>query len=91
MSHAGLVAQEGSQMDRLGAVILWESLYLGAVAAGPLLGVEGHRPMAGGTKLTVRLQIKPYFRTSAHIESSRKNNKHNQYYYITPTPHPTKV
>ncbi|MPC13973.1 hypothetical protein E2C01_006728 [Portunus trituberculatus] len=51
MSHASLVAQKGSQMDRLGAVILRESLHLGAVAARPLLGVEGHRPMARGAKL----------------------------------------
>lgn len=58
MSHASLVAQEGSQMDGLGAVVLGESLHLWAVAARPLLGVEGHRPMAGGTEFSVRLKRK---------------------------------
>ena len=52
-------------MDRLGAVILRESLHLGAVAAGPLLGVEGHRPMAGGTELAVRLQMKYHFKAAS--------------------------
>ena len=38
VSHAGLVAHEGSQVDRLAGVVLGEGLALALVTLGPLLG-----------------------------------------------------
>merc|ERR1719367_41976 len=54
VGHAGLVAEEGGQVDGLGGVVLGEGLDLAPVACRTLLGAESHRPMTGRRKLTVR-------------------------------------
>uniref|UniRef100_A0A8C5HV70 Uncharacterized protein n=1 Tax=Gouania willdenowi TaxID=441366 RepID=A0A8C5HV70_GOUWI len=47
VSHAGLVAQEGGQMDRFGRVIFGETLGLTAVTTASLAGQEAQRPVSG--------------------------------------------
>ncbi len=56
MGHAGLVGEEGGQVDGLLGVVLGEGLCLSAVALGALLRVEAHGAMARRGKLAVRLK-----------------------------------
>ena len=56
VSHAGLVAHEGSQVDRLAGVVLGEGLALSLVALGTLLWQKSFRTMARRLKLSVRLK-----------------------------------
>ena len=55
VGHAGLVADEGSEVARLRGVVLGEGLHLTAVALGALLGVEPHGAMSRRGKLSMRL------------------------------------
>ena len=54
VGHAGLVAHEGSQVARLGGVVLGEGANAATVVAGPLLGEETKVSAAGSFELTVR-------------------------------------
>ncbi|RUP51504.1 hypothetical protein BC936DRAFT_147775 [Jimgerdemannia flammicorona] len=55
VSHTGLVAQEGSQVDGPGLVVLREGLDLSAVAGSALPRQETQRTVAGRLELTMRL------------------------------------
>ena len=55
VSHAGLVSQEGSQVDRLAGVILGEGLDLASVSLGSLLGEKSLGSVTRSFKLSVRL------------------------------------
>merc|ERR1719367_2160063 len=54
VAHAGLVSEEGSQVDGLRGIVLGEGLNLAPVASRTLLGVESHRPMSGSAKFAMR-------------------------------------
>merc|ERR1719225_462512 len=54
VGHTGLVAHEGSQVDRLGRIILGEGLDLAAVSLGPLFGEESLRTVTRSLELPVR-------------------------------------
>merc|ERR1719220_40266 len=54
VGHTGLVAHEGSQVDRLGRIILWEGLNLAAVSLGPLFREESLRTVTRSLELPVR-------------------------------------
>jgi hypothetical protein len=54
VGHASLVTHEGSQVDRLGRIVLWESLDFAARSARALLRSEAHRTVARRRKFSVR-------------------------------------
>merc|ERR1719507_1758525 len=54
VSHASLVAHEGSQVDRLGRIILGEGLDLAAVSLGPLFREESLGSVTRSLELPVR-------------------------------------
>lgn len=56
MSHAGLVTQEGGQVDGLAWVVLGEALGLTPVTATPLARQEAQRAVARSRKLAVGLR-----------------------------------
>ena len=58
VGHAGLVGQEGGEVDRLGGVILGPGAHLSSLLLAPLVGQEAHVPVAGGVEFTVRLERK---------------------------------
>lgn len=53
VGHAGLVAQEGGQVARLGGIVAGERLYLTAMTAGTLAGQEPQRTVAGSLELAM--------------------------------------
>ena len=58
MGHASLVADEGSQVNGLGGVILGEGLHLTTVAYRALLGQESQRAVSGMFEFTVTLDFR---------------------------------
>ena len=58
VSHAGLVSHEAGQMNRLGGVILRETLDPASEPLGSLLGQEALRAMSRRLELSVRLKQK---------------------------------
>jgi len=82
VGHTSLVAQEASQVDGLGGVVLGESLHLTTVTRSALLGVEPHGPVTGCRKLTMRLKSNSKS-TSDNRSSSNifKTSKHCTYYH----------
>lgn len=55
MSHARLVAQKGSEVDRLGGVVLGEALHLPPVPAAALPRQKAQGPVPGRGEFPVRL------------------------------------
>jgi len=56
MGHAGLVSEEGCQMNWFRLVILGERLALSTLTHAALLRQEAERPVTGRRKLTMRLK-----------------------------------
>jgi hypothetical protein len=53
VGHAGLVAQEGGKVARLGLIVAGEGLHLAAMTASALAGQETQRPVTGRLELAV--------------------------------------
>ncbi len=69
VGHTRFEAQETSEMNGLGRVVLGEGLDLAAVASRTLLGVEPHGPMSGCRKFTVGLKQIQRFITKSSLNS----------------------
>lgn len=74
MGHAGLVAEEGSQVARLGFVITRERLYLTSVTAGTLAGQEAQRAVAWRLELTMTDEWEQEERCELYIKTLKKES-----------------
>lgn len=59
VGHAGFVAQEGSEVDRLAGVVFGPRLHLPAVTMAPLVAEEAQVAMPGSRKFPMGLGREP--------------------------------
>lgn len=56
VGHASLVAQKGSEVDRIAGIILGPCAHPGPVPLASLVGQEAHVSMSGRVELPMRLE-----------------------------------